>query len=329
MNGQTRAWIGAGAPDRILKESEVADLLAETFTRWDLTGQRVLVIIPDGTRTMPMPLLFRLLAENLHGHAAALDFLVALGTHPPMEETALQHLVGLAPDEHAGRYADIQLFNHRWDLPETFTTLGTITKEESLRLSRGMLEIEVPFRLNRLVLDYDVLLVCGPVFPHEVAGFSGGSKYFSPGISGPEVINFTHWLGALITSYAIIGTHDTPVREVIERVADFIPRPRLFLNLVVSSAGLHGLYAGDDRAAWDAAARLSGQIHIRYVDQPFEQVLSVMPSMYDDLWTGAKGMYKLEPVVADGGELIIYAPHITRDLVHARAHHRSDRLSCT
>jgi hypothetical protein len=33
--------------------------------------------------------------------------------------------------------------------------------------------------------------------------------------------------------------------------------------------------------------------------------------MYDDLWTGAKCMYKCEPVVSDGGELIVYAPHIT------------------
>ncbi|MBV8454187.1 MAG: hypothetical protein JOZ29_18225, partial [Deltaproteobacteria bacterium] len=34
------------------------------------------------------------------------------------------------------------------------------------------------------------------------------------------------------------------------------------------------------------------------------------PAMYDELWVGGKCMYKLEPVVADGGELIIHAPHI-------------------
>ena len=33
--------------------------------------------------------------------------------------------------------------------------------------------------------------------------------------------------------------------------------------------------------------------------------------MYDDLWTAGKGMYKSEPVVADEGEVIIYAPHVT------------------
>ena len=48
-----------------------------------------------------------------------------------------------------------------------------------------------------------------------------------------------------------------------------------------------------------------------YVDRPFKRVLSVMPTMYDDIWTAAKGMYKMEPAIADGGEVIIYAPHIT------------------
>ena len=41
--------------------------------------------------------------------------------------------------------------------------------------------------------------------------------------------------------------------------------------------------------------------------------------MYDELWVAAKCMYKLEPVVADGGELIIYAPHLTEvSAMHGR-----------
>ena len=73
--------------------------------------------------------------------------------------------------------------------------------------------------LNKLPLEYDHVLVCGPVFPHEVVGFSGGNKYLFPGIAGPEIIHFTHWLGAVITNYEIIGTKDTPVRAVIDRAA--------------------------------------------------------------------------------------------------------------
>jgi lactate racemase len=179
--------------------------------------------------------------------------------------------------------------------------------------------MEVPVRLNRLVLEYDHLLVCGPVFPHEVVGFSGGNKYFFPGIAGADIINFTHWLGALITSYEMIGTKDTPVRQVIDRAASFIPRPRSALCLVVTHQGVAGIACGTPEAAWSAAADLSAQRHIVWTDRPWKQVLSVLPAMYDELWVGAKGMYKTEPAIADGGEVIIYAPHLDEvSVVHGQ-----------
>ena len=92
-----------------------------------------------------------------------------------------------------------------------------------------------------------------------------------------------------------------------------IPTPKTCMAMVVESDGseLMGLYAGTPEEAWERAAELSSQVHVRYVERPFHRVLSVMPESYDDIWTAAKGMYKVEPAVADGGEVIIYAPHIT------------------
>ena len=169
----------------------------------------------------------------------------------------------------------------------------------------------VPVTLNRLIFEYDLLLICGPVFPHEVAGFSGGAKYLFPGIAGPDIINFTHWLGALVTSLRTIGIKDTPVRRVITQAAGFVPRPLLCLAMVMQGQDLHGLYIGDHLEAWSHSADLSAQLDITYVDRPFHRVLSAPAAMYDDLWTAAKAMYKTEPAIADGGEVIIYAPHIT------------------
>jgi nickel-dependent lactate racemase len=80
--------------------------------------------------------------------------------------------------------------------------------------------------------------------------------------------------------------------------------------MVVHQGKLAGLYAGTPEAAWSKAADLSDRLHIVYKDRPFHTVLSCAPPMYDEIWVGGKCMYKLEPVVADGGELIIYAPHI-------------------
>ncbi len=302
---------GAGNANRRLAEDEVRALLAGLADSWDLAGRRVLFVIPDGTRTAPMPLMFRLLHEQLAGVVARMDFVVALGTHPLLDDAAIDALLGIDPSDRAGRYAGVGIFNHRWDLPDTFVTIGAIPAAEAGELSEGRLAVEVPVRINRAVLEYDLLVVCGPVFPHEIVGFSGGNKYFFPGVGGPEVIDFTHWLGALETSYQLIGVGGTPVREAIERAASFIPTPTAAMCMVVADDGLAGLYLGPVRAAWEQAAKLSAQVHVRYVPHPFRQVLAVVPPMYGDLWTGAKAMYKVEPVVADGGEVILYAPHIT------------------
>jgi nickel-dependent lactate racemase len=170
----------------------------------------------------------------------------------------------------------------------------------------------VPVTINRAVLDYDVVLIVGPTFPHEVVGFSGGNKYLFPGIAGPEIINMFHWLGALVTSPAIIGHKWTPTRAVVDQAARLLPTPRLCMSLVVDGAVLRGLYCGAPEETWSAAADLSDQLHIVYKDRPFRSILSCAPAMYDEMWVGGKCAYKLEPVVADGGELIIYGPHITR-----------------
>jgi nickel-dependent lactate racemase len=202
------------------------------------------------------------------------------------------------------------VFNHEWQHAGTFVTLGRIPAAETAALTAGRLARDVTVSLNRHILDYDHLLVCGPVFPHEVVGFSGGAKYFFPGIGGAEIIDFTHWLGALITNYDVIGTPDTPVRAVIDRAVAMIAQPISCCALVVTHEGVAGVFSGGLRAAWRSAAALSARRHIVYVDRPFTRVLSVMPAMYDDLWTAAKGMYKVEPAVADGGEVMIYAPHL-------------------
>jgi lactate racemase len=301
--------IGQGSATTFLTDAETRAIVQSSLAPLAVDGQRVLVIIPDGTRTMPMPLMFRLLEEALGQRVAALDYLVALGTHPPLSDANLGKLIGRRVTD--GRAGRSHIFNHGWSDPSCFANLGIIPAAEIEQITGGLMKQDVPVSLNKLILQYDQLMICGPVFPHEVVGFSGGNKYFFPGIAGPEIINFTHWLGAVMTNYKVIGAGCTPVRAVIDRAAAFIDRPAACLALVVKHEGLAGLFFGSPSEAWQAAAALSAKTHIVYVEKPFQRVLSIMPEMYDDLWTAAKGMYKTEPAVADGGEVVIYAPHIT------------------
>lgn len=300
--------IGRGLDEGFLSSDDVRAVVHEGLARMPLDGRRVLVLIPDGTRTMPMPLLFDVLEEALAPRTRALDFLVALGTHPPMADAQLSSLIGRTVAD--GRAGDRHIFNHRWGDPSTFTTLGTIAAHEIEELSGGRMSREVRVALNRLPLDYDHVLICGPVFPHEVAGFSGGTKYLFPGIAGPEIIHFTHWLGALITNYQVIGTKATAVRAVIDRAARMLERPLSLIAPVVLHEGVAGIYCGPVAEAWSEAADLSSRRHIIWLDSPVERALSIMPGMYDDLWVAGKGMYKMEPAVKDGGEVVIYAPHV-------------------
>ena len=302
---------GTGSTTQTLTDNDVQQFIAQALDSLSLDGKRVLVIIPDGTRTAPIPLFFRLLYEQIGKRVARLDYLIALGTHPPMEEDAIEHLVGISSRERAERYPNVSIINHHWSQPDMLTTIGTISQKEAQQITGGLLAEDVPVTLNRIIFDYDQLVICGPVFPHEVVGFSGGAKYLFPGIAGADIINFTHWLGALVTSMHTIGVKDTPVRRIIHRAAKFVDRPLLCMSLVLQGEELHGLYIGSYLEAWSAAADLSAQLNIILVDTPYKRVLSIPSSIYDDLWTAAKAMYKTEPAIADGGEVIIYAPHIT------------------
>ncbi len=274
----------------------------------EFIGRRVLVIVPDTTRTAPLPLLFGALHRRIGEAATAVDVLVALGTHPPLEEAVIAEMLGIA-DLDGGNA--IGLFNHEWDRPDRLRRIGTLSRDDTAALSGGLLEEDVAVEINSRIDDYDLLLVLGPVFPHEVAGFSGGNKYFFPGIAGSDILNFFHWLGALITNVEIIGIGDTPVRQVVDRSAAMIPVDRRCVCFVVGDDGsVLDLFFGTPEEAWAGAVELSARAHIIRTPRTYHTVLSCAPRMYDELWVAGKCMYKLEPVVAAGGELIIYAPHL-------------------
>jgi nickel-dependent lactate racemase len=297
----------------VLDEDRVTGFVREQLAGHPFDGRSVCVLVPDATRTCPLPLLMRAVHGALHGRVSRLTVLVALGTHAAMGEEALARHLGYPPGRLAETYPGTTVVNHEWWRPETFADLGTIPAARIAELSEGRMRLDVPVLLNRAVVEHDVALVVGPVLPHEVVGISGGNKYFFPGAGGQQIIDVSHWLGALITSAEIIGTTGiTPVRALIDDGAALIPAEKLALCVVTAEAadGLHSVSFGDTRASWASAAQVCAATHVTYLDAPVRRVLSIVPPMYDEIWTAAKGFYKLEPVVADGGEVILYAPHV-------------------
>jgi nickel-dependent lactate racemase len=305
--------IQIGGADELLADEDVRAFIHDQLSSCRLDGRRICVLVPDATRSGPLPLLLSAVHGALHGRVAGLTILVALGTHSAMDAEALAAHLGFTAGAVEDTYPSATIINHAWWDPEAFAHLGTIPASRISELSEGRLTEAVPVRINRAVVDHDVTLVVGPVFPHEVVGFSGGNKYLFPGVSGGELIDVSHWLGALITSAEIIGTRGvTPVRALFDDAASLVPAERLALCVVNGPTGsLRSVAFGSPEAAWAVAADVSAESHIRYLEHPFRRVLSLLPERYDDMWTGAKGFYKVEPVVADGGQVVLFAPHIT------------------
>lgn len=294
-----------------LRPTEVAELVAKVCPEESYKNKKVLLIVPDGTRTAPVGLLFSALHQQIGQVTRALDVLIALGTHPPMSEEAICARLDISIAERKDRFQSVRFFNHRWDDPAALKQIGIFSEEEVRELTEGRFGMEVPVEINRQLFEYDQVIIVGPVFPHEVVGFSGGNKYLFPGVGGPQILNFFHWLGALVTNPMIIGNKYTPVRKVVDRAGAMVNVDKLCFCMVVDpKKNLSGLFAGTPEAAWQEASELSRRIHITRKQKPFHTILSCAPPMYDELWTAGKCMYKLEPVLADGGELIIYAPHL-------------------
>jgi lactate racemase len=317
MNGIT----GKGSLDARLDAGAIEEICAEALSALDLRNKRVLVLIPDHTRHAPIGLFFRILHRLLGKSVKRLDYLVATGTHRAMEPERLYRHVGITPEEHRDQFRNVSFLAHRHDDPSALRRIGTIPASEIRTLTGGLFDQDIPVSINRAVLEYDHVLIVSPVVPHEAVGFAGGNKYFFPGVGGLDIIETFHWLAAVITNPAVNGVKDTPTRRVIDRGASFLEVPRTCFAFAVDDANrLACLFAGAPEEAWSRAADFSAKLHITYIRDPAMRVLGVTPAMYEEVWVGGKAMYKLEPVVADGGELIIYGPQIREiSFVHGDA----------
>lgn len=212
MNGWRMLKAKVLAPSgQFLTDDEIHNTFSLLERRF--TNQRVLVLIPDHTRSVPLPFLFRALVEVLQG-SKQIDFMVALGTHPSLSEESIYKLVDITAEDRRTTFKYIGLLNHEWNSYSALTSLGVIKDDEIKQIAgnswHSSLPNQVEIRINKAALAYDHLIILGPVFPHEVAGFSGGAKYLFPGISGPDMINATHWLGALA---GVVGTIGLKIRR--------------------------------------------------------------------------------------------------------------------
>ena len=293
----------------------------------DFSGaRRALLIHPDYTRED----FSHLLAPAVWGELAAaglrrLDTLNAAGTHREMTEAAIEAKLGLDRARMPGLGT---LYNHKYEEPDALFPLEPLPASFIEDKTGGHLRIPLPVSVNRLLSgDYDLIISVNGTVPHEALGYSGGTKIYFPGIAGKEVIATLHWAAVLIGIPQIIGNLENPARDIVdagaERIFEYAGKtPILTLTMVYNKDDQHrvvpkGLYSGQGisghKEALRAAAALSSRLHIRCVEEPQDVIVQQLPERYDEIWTGGKGSYKVQKpgVLAEGGEVILLAPHIT------------------
>ncbi len=284
-------------------------------------GKNVLVIIPDYTRVDFIDRIGPLIVDIFKKKGAEkLDFLNAGGTHREMTDLEFLSKLGLKK-----KGMGISFYNHNYSDPKSLVTIGSISSELVKEKTNGQLFTPIPVTVNKLILsDYSTIIAISGTVPHEASGYSGGLKIFFPGISGPEVIDLFHWSAVLVGIPEIIGTIDNNARDIINEgsklMFDNLKCDVFTFNMVSSETDCavipNGFYVdkGYDGfiRAYRAAAAISSKVHIKYIDRPLEQAVQVIPERFDEIWTAAKGSYKLQKpgVMAKGGEVILYGPHI-------------------
>lgn len=305
--------IGQGGPQNDLGPSDFRHTLLNALSSIP-SRSSVLAIVADNTRDDNTSVLFPLAAELLSGKALRkFDVLIAQGTHAPMSDSSKREKLGagLGPPLGVGH-----IFDHSWTDPSKLTRIGQLEANKVKQITGGLIETPIDLNINSLLSPglYDTVLVFSSTMPHEVAGFSGGAKYFFPGVSGPELTHASHWLGARAGIEKTIGRVETPTRHLFEAAADYIAANVISLNSVVTRQNgrlrTHALFCNQLRSTVRMAAEVSKFVHIKYTGRKYARVLAILEPHLNDLWVGGKASYRLGPVIQEAGELIIYAPHI-------------------
>jgi len=300
-------YFQSGSPTASLSHDDLKEGL---FTALTLLGKKkkILAIPPDFTRFPSRAGELTRYAWNFYGDRLT-DILPALGTHTPMTDHQITEMFGDVPKE---------LFRaHDWR--NDVVTLGEVPAEYVREVSDNAVDFAWPAQVNKLLVEggFDLILSIGQVVPHEVVGMANHNKNIFVGTGGAEGINKSHFIGAAFGMEKMMGRAKTPVRRIFDYASHNFAEhlPILYILTVVGmdkedgSLKVRGLYIGDDKEVFKAAAALSLEVNFNMLDRPMKKVVVYLdPTEFKSTWLGNKSVYRTRMAIADGGELIVLAP---------------------
>ncbi len=295
-----------GSKDTSFSAEDLRKALFEAFRKIGVKN-KVLAIPPDSTRLPSRAGEITEMTWEYFGEKLT-DVLPALGTHTPMTDGQISLMFGKTP-RHLFR-------DHDWR--NDVVTLGMVPAEFIKEVSDGAVEYEWPAQVNKLVIEgnFDLILSIGQVVPHEVVGMANYNKNILVGTGGAEGINKSHFIGAAYGMEKMMGRANTPVRKIFnyatEKFASHLPVVYVLTVVGLNKSGklqTYGLFIGDDFSVFDKAAKLSLEVNFEMLDEPLKKVVVWLdPTEFKSTWLGNKSIYRTRMALADGGELIVFAP---------------------
>lgn len=278
--------------------------------------KKILIIPPDITRKHSQAgIITNIIYQHLY-QKVKIDILPALGTHHPMSQSEIQDMFG----------SEIPLscfIEHKWE--KDTVKIGEISNEVLKEISEGYLDEKLEISINKIILqgNYDQIISVGQVLPHEVVGMSNYTKNIAIGCGGKEIINKSHYLGAVIGLESLIGKDCSPVRKLLDYIEEkmLINLPLSYIltvneaniNPVNGLSNLKGIFSGRGREIFNQAVALSQKVNINYVDKQVDKfVVYLNPAEFVSLWLSNKAIYRTRTAIADNGELIVVAPGLKR-----------------
>ncbi|MYA72379.1 DUF2088 domain-containing protein [Candidatus Poribacteria bacterium] len=307
-------YTARGGKDTVITSDEKRALLHEALLKLGGIPKKILVIPPDITRLHSnageLTQILYELWDTANG--TTFDILPAIGTHAPMTKAQIAEMYG---DLSKATY---HVHNWRTGLYH----FGEVPSELVQEVSGGKLDYSIPVAVNRRIVGaglpspYELIISVGQVIPHEVIGIANGFKNILVGAGGVEMINKSHFLGAVDGMERLMGRTDTSVRRVLNYAhANYLKQLGILYVMSVMDADasgervMRGLYVGDDAQTFETAAELSRAVNMTFLDAPLSKVVVYLdPREFKSTWLGNKAIYRTRMAMADDGELIIIAP---------------------
>lgn len=298
--------------EKIINQNEQKKLLQSFTTTLPSDIKKILLVPPDYTRAHSGTGKLTSILYDLLKSRADIFVMPALGTHHPMTEDEITKMFG--NNIPLDKFKDHDFINNT-------VHIGTIPKNYINKISKGDVNRSIDVKINKEITknNYDLIISIGQVLPHGVVGMANYNKNILIGCGDKDMINVSHYIGAVYGMENLLGKDHSPVRKILDYAEEkFLKDINIIYVLTVNSVDINpetnltdmlGLYIGSKRTTFEKAIKASQKYNIIKLKKPVKKMIVYMDKdEYKSTWLACKAIYRTRLVIGNGGTLLVLAP---------------------